>query len=171
MNIDINILVLEATEKTYRKRAEIFIIKDKKIMLGQPYNWDGFIVPGGGVDDNETIESAAKREVLEEIGVQVKNLRLLSKVPKYINYNMHETHRYARLWKGTETYSFIARFSKYNMKKWGKEEDSFKVVEVDIDDALKFFKNHARLNKSKDPYNYQKAMCNVDILNQIKGGL
>jgi nucleoside triphosphatase len=36
---------------------------------------DHFMVPGGGVDEGETMEAAVKREVLEEVGVDLDALQ------------------------------------------------------------------------------------------------
>lgn len=53
------------------------ICKDSNILLGMKKRgfgagkWNGF---GGKLKDGETIEEAAKREVLEEAGVEVKSL-------------------------------------------------------------------------------------------------
>ena len=38
---------------------------------------DNWIVPGGGIEDNENPEEAAEREVYEEAGVQGRLGRLL----------------------------------------------------------------------------------------------
>ena len=56
-----------------RNRGSVVLIKDKKVGLikrvreGLVY----YVFPGGGIDEGETPESAAKREVMEEIGVMV----------------------------------------------------------------------------------------------------
>lgn len=39
-------------------------------------NWE---IPGGGIDDDETSEEAARREVLEESGQKLAGLRLIAK--------------------------------------------------------------------------------------------
>ena len=46
------------------------IIKDGKILLSK--QWDGYDIPGGGVDLGETTEEAVRREVKEETGLDVK---------------------------------------------------------------------------------------------------
>lgn len=62
-----------------RKRATAVIINDNKILLirrvkpGVEY----FILPGGGVDENETIEEAMIREVMEELNLKVKKYEFL----------------------------------------------------------------------------------------------
>lgn len=62
-----------------RKRATAVIINDNKILLirrvkpGVEY----FILPGGGVDENETIEEATIREVMEELNLKVKKYEFL----------------------------------------------------------------------------------------------
>lgn len=56
------------------KRVAGVIIKDGKILLmrrvrdGQEY----FVFPGGGVEENETIENAVVREIKEEFNLDIK---------------------------------------------------------------------------------------------------
>jgi 8-oxo-dGTP diphosphatase len=56
-----------------RVRSGVLIVQDKSVALiarvrdGQRY----YVVPGGGVEDGETLEQAAVREALEELGVHV----------------------------------------------------------------------------------------------------
>lgn len=54
------------------------VVDGKKVLLGMKKRgwgegkWNGF---GGKVEEGETIEQAAKRELLEESGISVKNLK------------------------------------------------------------------------------------------------
>lgn len=60
----------------------VIVVKNKKVLLGKRKNvpigkgcW-GF--PGGHLEENESFEGAAKREVMEETGMKIKNLRFLT---------------------------------------------------------------------------------------------
>jgi 8-oxo-dGTP diphosphatase len=58
----------------------VFIFKEGKILLGHQYKsyeqpcWSA---PGGKLDPFETLEEAAKREVLEETGLEISNLQFV----------------------------------------------------------------------------------------------
>lgn len=68
-----------------RNRSSVVIIQKEKILLikrvreGRVY----YIFPGGGIENGETPEAAAKREAFEELGVEVKILECMTK----INFN------------------------------------------------------------------------------------
>ncbi|MBE5106242.1 NUDIX domain-containing protein [Bacillus thuringiensis] len=65
-----------------RNRGAAIIVQDGKIALikrireGEVY----FVFPGGGIEEEETPEEATKREVYEELGVQIEVKRLITKV-------------------------------------------------------------------------------------------
>jgi len=56
----------------------VMVVKDNRVLLGKRKNAHGsgtWAFPGGHLEFNESIETCAKREVLEETGIQIKNLR------------------------------------------------------------------------------------------------
>lgn len=65
-----------------RNRGAVVIVENEKVALirrekmGRIY----FVFPGGGIEDDETIEQCAKREAYEELGVEVEVQELLTQV-------------------------------------------------------------------------------------------
>ncbi|TLX71058.1 NAD(+) diphosphatase [Labilibacter sediminis] len=61
----------------------VAIISDDKILLARGANWTNgmFSLVAGYVDIGETIENAVKREVKEEVGVDIKNIRYYKSQP------------------------------------------------------------------------------------------
>ena len=56
----------------------VCVIKDGKVLFGKRKNAHGegsWCFPGGHLELNESIEDCARREVLEETGLSIKNLR------------------------------------------------------------------------------------------------
>jgi 8-oxo-dGTP pyrophosphatase MutT (NUDIX family) len=61
-----------------RIRSAGVLIKDDEVLLIHRVNKkDYFVFPGGGVEEGETIEEAAIREVKEETSIEVKIKKLL----------------------------------------------------------------------------------------------
>jgi len=56
----------------------VIIIKDNKVLLGKRKGSHGegsWCFPGGHLEFNESLENCSKREVLEETGIKIKNIR------------------------------------------------------------------------------------------------
>jgi 8-oxo-dGTP diphosphatase len=72
---------LELEKKYPKVGTGIFVLKDGKFLIGKRKNSHGageWAIPGGHLEFNEELEDCAKREVLEETGVKIKNIRLLT---------------------------------------------------------------------------------------------
>lgn len=65
-----------------RIRAGIVLIKENKVALIERHRagLDYFVFPGGGVDDGESMEQAALREAMEELGLEVAIKQKLAEV-------------------------------------------------------------------------------------------
>lgn len=57
-----------------KNRAAVVILENKKVCLIKRIIGDDvyYVFPGGGIESKETAKSTAKREALEELGVEVK---------------------------------------------------------------------------------------------------
>ncbi|WP_106128697.1 NUDIX domain-containing protein [Pseudosporangium ferrugineum] len=69
-----------------RRRAAAIIVRDGRVLMvhersrrDEGREW--WTLPGGGIDPGETAEDAVRREVLEEVGLVVKEARYLQDLP------------------------------------------------------------------------------------------
>lgn len=80
----------------FRKSARAIVLNETGEMAVQYLEtYDFHKLPGGGVDVGETIEEALERELQEELGARVKNIRELGVVIEYrtLHYNLlHISH-------------------------------------------------------------------------------
>lgn len=53
----------------YRASVQISVIRDGKLLAVQNRRWGGYSAPGGKVEAGESLEGAARRELLEETGL------------------------------------------------------------------------------------------------------
>jgi len=108
--------------RKYRRRAEVFIIKDNKIFAGTKHDGKPYNIPGGGIGKSETPEDAAKREAKEEIGILCTDLIKLA--PKFtvtlpdiyggeeeILSKQHKSWMESQKLLGHITYSFRANYN------------------------------------------------------------
>jgi len=65
-----------------RSRVNVLVRNNNKFVLifRHKNNEDYYAIPGGGIEVGETPEVAAKREVDEELGLQLKNTKLVSEI-------------------------------------------------------------------------------------------
>jgi 8-oxo-dGTP diphosphatase len=95
-------------------------------------------LPGGGIEQGEDIETALRREVSEEIGCAVKNIRELGMVEEFRNqWALHQI-----------SYCFLADLDGAKGLPHLEEDeiaDGFETVWVGIDDAIKILESETSI--------------------------
>jgi len=61
---------IRARDMSFRISAYGVTVRDDTVLLVP--QWDGYDIPGGGVELGETTEEALQREVFEETGIKVR---------------------------------------------------------------------------------------------------
>lgn len=105
---------------TYRKGVGLVLFNaEKKIWAGLRFDQSAaWQMPQGGVDESEVPFCALKREVNEEIGLDIQKVEILSTTP-WLRYDFPEEIQsvaYGGLYRGQEQKWFLGFFK-------GKDED------------------------------------------------
>lgn len=129
-----------ALKNSIRKRATAIMVEDGKMLLIRRNKPDHeyFVVPGGGVDEGETIEQALVRETMEELSLKVEDF---CEVGKIENIKMPE---------GTSIHMGLQSYYFFHVKKYSgtlalggeekesmTEENQYHFVWVPIEDVIK----------------------------------
>ena len=117
----------------YRKGVGMMVFNDqKKIFVGKRIdNQEAWQMPQGGVDQNEDYETAAKRELFEETGIQ--SIRIIKKSSNEYIYDLPE-HLIGKIWKG-----------KYK----GQKQEWFLIKFLGPDSEININQKHAEFNEWK----------------------
>ena len=125
-------------ELPYRNGVGIMLINDnKKIFVGKRIdNKSAWQMPQGGVDQDENIVDAAKRELKEETGVS--SIKIIKKSDKIYTYDLPD-YLLGKIWKGRfkgqEQTWFLAQFlgedGEINLDQKNAEFKKWKWVNID----------------------------------------
>lgn len=91
--------------------------KGKEVLLINDGKWGGWIIPKGRIDEGETLEEAALRELSEETGYSGKIIKFLEKVDS----DLYETREY---------YFFLIEVGKQDNNKMDGSVKEIKWVKV-----------------------------------------
>lgn len=123
-------------EKFKERKASRAVVFDKgnKVALFHATNNGYHKLPGGEIEEGEDIESALRREVMEEIGCEIKNIRELGEVEEFRNGEpLHQL-----------SFCFIADIlgekGEPHLEE-GEKEEGFVTEWVDLETAIKVLEN------------------------------
>jgi 8-oxo-dGTP diphosphatase len=80
------LLIFRIVPKKDRVRVIIYHDDGDILLVKNRFSRQKWALPGGGAKHNESYEQAAVREVLEEIGLKIHNLRYLGKANSHESY-------------------------------------------------------------------------------------
>ena len=122
----------------YRHGVGMMVFNDEKqIFVGKRIdNQEAWQMPQGGVDKGENVETAAKRELYEETGIQ--SIRIIKKSDKEYIYDLPD-HLLGKIWKGKykgqkQTWylmKFLGPDSEININQKHPEFNEWKWVSID----------------------------------------
>lgn len=82
---------------------------DNEVLLCKSHKWNNqYIIPGGHIELGETMEQALKREVMEETGLEIHDIQLISIVESVYHEAFHERKHFI-------FNDFICRTDSYNV--------------------------------------------------------
>lgn len=138
----------------YDKNSNRVLVLDKK----KKYGWEGLTFPGGHIEEKESFESSAIREIKEETNLDIKNLKLKGFIQWY-NEDIKE--RQVGILYYTEDFSGKLIEDNVEGKLFWMDLEEF--IKKDnksdsMDDCMKIF-----LGKNQEIINYYKDKKEINI--------
>lgn len=122
-------------KRGYRDTVRVIIRKGNQVLLGERKH-DTRIVhsfPGGGIEYGETVEQAAIKECLEEVGVKIENVVKFGYEIKF-PFAFQSPER-DKKYKGVNNIWVMAEFVKVDKSEFDMEGDGFPYAWVSIEEA------------------------------------
>ncbi len=116
------------------------LFKENKILLSK--QWDGYDFPGGGINIDETIEEALKREFIEETGLEVELLQPIYCQTSFFKPTHSKGHKHEN-WNCPLIYYLVkevgGQISKDNLDEEEQEyADLPEWIDIKVADKLKY---------------------------------
>ena len=127
-----------ASSLIFRPSVYGILIEKNKILLVRQFK-DGFDFPGGGVEIDETVEEALKREFWEETGLQVEPVKIIDIKNSFFKF------RYKEIFSNSILMYYLCRkisgeLSMANFDEYEKEyADMPEWIDIDKIGSIKFY--------------------------------
>lgn len=136
-----------------REAVRAIVLKNGEMAILYVSNKNYHKLPGGGIEQGEDLQEALDREIMEEVGTTIENIREVGKIVEY-----RKQHNLQQI-----SYCFIADVKddkgKQNFTNEEKEE-GFELKWVSVEEALRLMKN----DKPKDYLGTYVQVRDVDII-------
>lgn len=133
------------------------IIKDDKVLLSLEERKNVYMSPGGGVENDETLEECVARELREEAGLKVRPVKHLLRVDEYCFETLWVNNYFICEIEG-ECERHLTESEAYN---------GVKPVWVDIDKAIEIFGEY----ESKREDQASLYLREYTVLKSVKSGM
>lgn len=103
---------------------------DNKILLCKSDKWDNkYVIPSGHIELGESIEDALKREILEETGLEIYDIKLISLKESIYSDTFHKQKHFIFI-------DYICKTDSYNVI-LNEEAQEYAWVDLDAIDSYK----------------------------------
>lgn len=132
---------VEASKLIFRPSVYGVLIEYDKVLLFK--KWDGYDLPGGGINIDETIEDALKREFFEETGLMIELLELVHCETSFFNPSHSEKYK-NQYWNCPLMYFLVKKVGgEISTENFDEEEKNYanmaEWIELDKMKNLKFY--------------------------------
>lgn len=132
---------VSADKLKFRPSVYGILIENNKILLSK--QWDGYDMPGGGVDLHETLEEALQREFFEETGLKVEIGRPVHCGTSFFNPSHSAKHKH-EYWNCPLIYYVVKKVGgKISKDNFDEEEKNYldlpEWIDIDKISKIKFY--------------------------------
>lgn len=120
--------------KNFHRSARGILLKEGKLLLLHSKKLDYYMLPGGGIENNELETACIKREMLEETGIEVEIQKKTVTVKEYFVNGSFEANYYVVKYLNQD-------LSRMTLTEEEKDLD-IEQVWFDIDEALTLLDTH-----------------------------
>ena len=138
----------------------IFVNEKNEILIGSSPRDGGYKIPQGGLESGETPVEGVRREVMEELGVTIKDSDLFPMTEKRVHYHFPKAESQWNPYLGQEFYIFKIQFRE-SMNPTPQDDEFDKLIWV-APENFKKYNTHHRAEA------YEKALRIYGLLSEFE---